>query len=60
VHRLVHLKDIEKMKDLMKTLELNKKQIQKVNELRKHCGNDSIINWNQSASINYIEMNELD
>lgn len=43
VHRLVHLKDIIKIKTLVKALKLNKKQIQKVNELRKLCRNDSII-----------------
>ena len=44
VHRLIHLIDIEKIKVLMKTLELTKKQIQKVNELRKQCRIDVIIN----------------
>jgi RNA-directed DNA polymerase len=44
VHRLIHLKDIEKIKLLIKTLKLNKKQIQKVNELRKQCQNDLITN----------------
>jgi RNA-directed DNA polymerase len=44
VHRLIHLKDIEKIKLLIKTLKLNKKQIHKVNELRKQCQNDLITN----------------
>ncbi|SFE07522.1 hypothetical protein SAMN05216238_1131, partial [Lentibacillus persicus] len=44
VHRLIHLKDNEKIKTLIKILELSKKQIQKVNELRKQCENDLILN----------------
>jgi hypothetical protein len=44
IHRLVNLKDIGKIKVLLKTLELNKKQIEKVNELRKQCINDLITN----------------
>ncbi|MFE4895046.1 group II intron reverse transcriptase/maturase [Peribacillus butanolivorans] len=42
VHRLVHLKDIEKIKFLLNSFELNKKQKEKVNELRKQCGNRAI------------------
>jgi group II intron reverse transcriptase/maturase len=42
VHRLVHLKDIEKIKVLLNSFELNKKQKEKVNELRKQCGNHAI------------------
>lgn len=42
VHRLVHLKDKEKIKTLLKDLKLNNKQKEKVNELRKQCNNDSI------------------
>lgn len=44
VHRLVHTKNIEKIKVLIRTLELTNKQIQKVNELRKQCKNDLIAN----------------
>jgi RNA-directed DNA polymerase len=44
VHRLIHLKDYEKIKNLIKVLEMNNKQIQKANELRKLCRNDLIIN----------------
>lgn len=44
VHRLVHLKDSEKIKVLIKALELTNKQIQKINELRKQCKNDLIAN----------------
>jgi len=43
VHRLIHLKNHEKIKNLIKELELNNKQIQKVNELRKLCRNNLII-----------------
>ncbi len=42
VHRLIHLKDIEKIKALLNSLQLNHKQKQKVNELRKQCKNDPI------------------
>jgi RNA-directed DNA polymerase len=42
VHRLVHLKDIEKIKVLLNSFELNKKQKEKVNELRIQCGNRAI------------------
>ncbi|MFE4429888.1 HNH endonuclease signature motif containing protein [Peribacillus butanolivorans] len=42
VHRLVHLKDTEKIKVLLNSFELNKKQKVKVNELRKQCGNRTI------------------
>ena len=44
VHRLVHLKDIEKSKSLLNALQLNKKQKEKVNELRKQCKNDHNLN----------------
>jgi RNA-directed DNA polymerase len=44
IHRLVHLKDHEKIKSLLKSLKLNKKQTDKVNELRKLCKNDLILN----------------
>ena len=40
VHRLVHLKDSEKIRALLNFLQLNKKQKEKVNELRKQCKND--------------------
>ncbi|MEC1717980.1 HNH endonuclease signature motif containing protein [Schinkia azotoformans] len=43
IHRLVHLKDIEKISITIESLKLSKKQIQKVNELRKLCRNDLII-----------------
>ena len=42
VHRLVHLKDIEKIKALLNALKLTKKQKEKVNELRKQCKNEPI------------------
>ena len=42
VHRLVHLKDIEKIKSLLNALQLNNKQKEKLNELRKQCKNDTI------------------
>ncbi|WP_412547164.1 group II intron reverse transcriptase/maturase [Peribacillus simplex] len=42
VHRLIHLKDIEKIQSLLNSLELNKKQLGKVNEFRKQCRNDII------------------
>lgn len=42
VHRLVHLKDIDKIKSLLNVLQLSNKQKEKVNELRKQCNNDII------------------
>jgi len=42
VHRLIHLKDVNKIKSLLQSLQLNKKQKEKVNELRKQCKNDVI------------------
>lgn len=42
VHRLVHLKDIDKIKSLLNALQLNNKQKSKVNELRKQCNNGTI------------------
>lgn len=42
VHRLVHIKDEHKIKDLLNVLNLNEKQIQKLNELREQCKNDLI------------------
>ena len=42
VHRLIHLKDVIKIKSLLQSLQLNKKQIEKVNELRKQCKNEVI------------------
>ena len=42
VHRLIHLKDIEKIKALLNSLQLNHNQKEKVNELRKQCKNDPI------------------
>ena len=42
VHRLVHLKDSGKIRDLLNFLQLNKKQKEKVNELRKQCKNTVI------------------
>jgi RNA-directed DNA polymerase len=42
VHKLVHLNDIDKIKSLLNVLQLNNKQKEKVNELRKQCNNDLI------------------
>jgi RNA-directed DNA polymerase len=42
VHRLVHLKDNEKINQLMKVLKLTKKQKDKLNELRLQCRNKAI------------------
>jgi RNA-directed DNA polymerase len=42
VHRLVHLKDTDKIKSLLTTLKINKKQKEKVNDLRKQCQNEAI------------------
>ena len=42
VHRLVHLKDNEKIKTLINVLNLTKKQKEKLNVLRIQCQNESI------------------
>ena len=42
VHRLIHFKDLEKIQVLMKVLQLDKKQLMKVNELREQCLNEAI------------------
>jgi len=42
VHRLIHLKDPEKIQVLMDVLQLDKKQLMKVNELREQCLNEAI------------------
>jgi RNA-directed DNA polymerase len=42
VHRLVHLKETDKIKSVINALQLNNKQKEKVNELRKQCKNDTI------------------
>jgi len=42
VHRLIHLKDLEKIQVLIKVLQLDKKQLMKVNELREQCLNEAI------------------
>jgi RNA-directed DNA polymerase len=42
VHRLVHLKDNEKIKMLINLLKLTKKQKEKINELRLQCQNEAI------------------
>jgi RNA-directed DNA polymerase len=42
IHRLIHLKDDDKIKLSLNVLQLNKRQKEQVNELRKLCGNDLI------------------
>lgn len=42
IHRLIHLKDPEKIKVLMKVLNLDKKQLEKLNKLREQCSNVAI------------------
>jgi len=42
VHRLIHLKDTGKIKTMVNVLQLNNKQIDKVNKLRKQCDNYTI------------------
>ncbi|WP_462406936.1 group II intron reverse transcriptase/maturase [Gracilibacillus sp. Marseille-QA3620] len=42
IHRLVHLKDREKINCLVKALKITKKQKEKVNALRKQCNNGAI------------------
>ena len=42
IHRLIHLKDPEKIKVLLKVLNLDKKQLEKLNKLREQCLNVAI------------------
>jgi len=42
VHKLIHLKDVNKINSLLDVLHLNNKQKRKVNELRKLCKNHMI------------------
>ncbi|MFD1738135.1 HNH endonuclease signature motif containing protein [Bacillus salitolerans] len=42
VHRIVHMKNKEKIKSLLCDLKLSKKQKDKINELRKGCKNEAI------------------
>jgi RNA-directed DNA polymerase len=42
VHRLIHMKNREKIKVLLKALKLDKRQLQKLNELREQCLNEAI------------------
>jgi RNA-directed DNA polymerase len=42
VHRLVHIKDKDKIKELLKVLNLSKKQKEKLNKLRIQCLNKAI------------------
>lgn len=42
IHRLIHLKAPEKIKVLMKVLNLDKKQLEKLNKLREQCSNVAI------------------
>ncbi len=42
VHRLIHLRNNEKIQVLLNTLKLDKKQLKKVNELLEQCLNEAI------------------
>ena len=42
VHRLIHMRNQEKIQVLLNALKLNKKQLKKVNELREQCLNEAI------------------
>ena len=42
VHRLIHMKNQEKIQVLLNALKLNKKQLKKVNKLREQCLNEAI------------------
>ena len=42
VHRLIHMRNQEKIQVLLNALKLNKKQLKKVNELREQCLNGAI------------------
>ena len=42
VHRLIHIRNQEKIQVLLNVLKLNEKQLKKVNELREQCLNEAI------------------
>ena len=42
VHRLIHMRNQGKIQELLSALKLNKKQLEKVNELREQCLNEAI------------------
>ena len=42
IHRLIHMKNPEKIQVLLKVLKLNEKQLEKLNELREQCLNEAI------------------
>lgn len=42
IHKLVHLKNVERINTLLKDLKLTKNQLEKVNQLRKQCNNAAI------------------
>jgi len=42
VHKLVHLKDVKKIDSILNDLQLNSKQKEKINELRKLCKNHTL------------------
>lgn len=42
IHRLVHLKDYEKIQNVLKALKLTKQQMEKANALHKQCENKAI------------------
>ncbi len=42
VHRLIHMKNREKIQVLLKALKLDEKQLQKLNKLREQCLNEAI------------------
>jgi len=42
VHRLIHMSNQGKIQELLNALKLNKKQLEKVNELREQCLNEAI------------------
>lgn len=51
IHKLIHAKNDETIKYYLKTTCLNKKQIEKLNELRKYCGNKEILITGQQQTI---------
>ena len=42
VHRLIHIRNREKIQVLLNVLKLNEKQLKKVTELREQCLNEAI------------------
>lgn len=55
VHRAIHIKDSEKITEILDLLKLNKKQLEKLNKLREMVGNPVIISQEEIYEIPIFE-----